>query len=107
MKFDHGSTTTGINNILHYQDQNHSHYSMFYREMCDFLDDQFGNDGHGWYRGVRPQPRGGLRGGSGHLVILLVDNCFHNILHALSYQTFSCLFILLALSCANLVLSFP
>lgn len=47
-----------INHMTSAQNDNHHHYDRFYREMCDFLDHHYGNDGHGWYRVVRPMPRG-------------------------------------------------
>ncbi|CAI8602282.1 unnamed protein product [Vicia faba] len=55
---NHGATTTSINRALHYQDENHYHYSQFYQEMCDFLNGQNENNSQGWHRGVRPQPKG-------------------------------------------------
>lgn len=43
--FIDGLTQIGINNMNRYQNENHHYYQQFYREMCDFLDVEYGNDG--------------------------------------------------------------
>lgn len=50
-----------INHMISSQNENHYHYAQLYREICDFLDHNFGNDRQGWHHGVRPISRG--RGG--------------------------------------------
>lgn len=52
IRFNHGTTQTSIKNMIRYQNENHRHYQQFYREMCVFLDVEYGNDGVAWYRGT-------------------------------------------------------
>ncbi|CAI8585311.1 unnamed protein product [Vicia faba] len=61
MDVNHASTNARINHMISSQNENHYHYAQFYREMCNFLDHHFRNEGYGWYHGVRSMPRG--RGG--------------------------------------------
>lgn len=44
--------------MIHYENENHRHYQQFYREMCDFFDVEYENDGVAWYRGRIPETRG-------------------------------------------------
>lgn len=43
--FNHCATQTGINNMIHYQNENHHHYQQFYKETCDLWDVEYGNNG--------------------------------------------------------------
>lgn len=61
MDSNHAATIARINHMISGQNEYHYHYALFYREMCDFLDHHYGNDGQRWYKGMRPIPRG--RGG--------------------------------------------
>ena len=54
MHVNHAETIARINHIIIAQNDNHHHYARFYREMCDFLDYHYGNDGQGWYKSIRP-----------------------------------------------------
>lgn len=58
MMFHHGSIKININNMISLQNKNHHHYQQFYRELCDFLDVEYGNEGAAWYRGRRLEPMG-------------------------------------------------
>lgn len=44
--------------MICYQNDNHHHYQQFYKEMCDFLDAEYVNDGVAWYQGRRSETRG-------------------------------------------------
>ena len=36
-----------INRLISAQEEDSAHYERFYNEMCDFLDSQYHNEGHG------------------------------------------------------------
>lgn len=52
------ATIARINHMIASENDNHHHYMRFYREMCEFLDYQYGNDVQGGIWGIRPVPRG-------------------------------------------------
>lgn len=58
MDANHTAMIARINHMISAQNDNHHRYVRLYREMCDFLDYHYGNDGQGWYTGVRKIPRG-------------------------------------------------
>lgn len=47
MDANHVATIARINHMIAFENDNHHHYMRFYREMCDFLDRHYGNDGQG------------------------------------------------------------
>lgn len=47
MDTNHAATTTRINHMIASKNENHHQYMRFYREMCEFLDYQYGNVGQG------------------------------------------------------------
>lgn len=49
MAFNPSATQTGINDMIRYQNDNHHHSQLFYRETCDFLDYEYGGEGLAWY----------------------------------------------------------
>lgn len=58
MDVNHVTAIARINHMISTQNENHHHYAQFYREMCEFLDFNYGNDGQGCHMGVTPMPRG-------------------------------------------------
>lgn len=58
MDVNHATTIAMINHMISAQNENHHHYAQFYREMCEFLDYNYGSDGQGWHMRVRPMPGG-------------------------------------------------
>lgn len=50
------ATISRINHMIAFENENNHHYMRFYREMRDFLDYYYGNDGQIWYRGIRHVP---------------------------------------------------
>lgn len=61
MDTDHAATISRINHMIATQNENDHRYAQCYREMCDFLDHNYRNDGQGRHRGYMSMPRG--RGG--------------------------------------------
>lgn len=58
MNVNHVATISRINHMIAFENDNHHHYIRFYRERYEFLDYHYGNDGQGWYKGMRLVPRG-------------------------------------------------
>lgn len=91
MDSNHAATIARINHIISIQNENHYHYAQFYREMCDYLDHHFGNDGQCWHLGVRPMPRGReWRLGDGLLYIWIkhIIEHLYDAFHILSHHAF-------------------
>ena len=61
MNVNHAATIVRIDHMISDQNENHHHYAKFYQEMCEFLDYNYGNDGQGWHKGLRPMPKGRRR----------------------------------------------
>lgn len=55
MVVNHAETQAGICNMSRSQHDNH--YQQFYRDMCDFIDYQYGDQEGAWYRGLYLKPR--------------------------------------------------
>lgn len=58
MDTNHADIIARIKHMIAYENDNHHHYMRFYRKMYELLDYHYGNDGKGWYRGIRPMTRG-------------------------------------------------
>lgn len=57
MNTNHVVILVKINHLISAQEEDSGHYERFYREMCDFLDSQFRNEGQGWHMRERLIPR--------------------------------------------------
>lgn len=54
---NHEAILARINHIIYVHDDDSHRYGSLYREICDVIDSQYHNDGHGWQRGA-PKGRG-------------------------------------------------
>lgn len=57
MDANHESILARINHIIYVHDDDSHRYESLYREICDFIDSQYRNDGQGWQKGA-PRVRG-------------------------------------------------
>lgn len=83
MASNHAITQAGIHNMISYQNENHHYYLLFYREMYDLWNSEYGVNGATWFRG-----RGRGRGqscGCGHQLGFLVGNVFYAYIYICLY----------------------